>query len=402
MRGVGRLGLGLVLLMAACRGEIPLVTGQILEDAVTVSQSPYLQWANGPSPSPDYFPLGVWLQDPHNARAYQDIGINVYVGLWQGPTQDQLTALSRVGMRVICAQNAVGLAHRDDPIIMAWMHGDEPDNAQATAGGGWGPAVAPERIGEDYRRWRANDPTRPIWLNLGQGVANDGWVGRAAPYQYYPQYIEGTDIVSFDVYPVVGIRRDDGERFLWYVARGVDRLRGWAHEAKPVWNVIETTRINHPTKKATPRQVKAEVWMSLIHGSRGIVYFAHEWQPRFVEAGLLADAEMSRAVGAINRQILELAPVLNSPALPQGAIVESTAPDIPVDVLVKRWGGDTYVFAVPMRQGPTRARFEVAGLAGEGLVQVLGEERSIPVVDGRFEDDFDPYEVHLYRLQDGD
>jgi hypothetical protein len=33
-------------------------------------------------------------------------------------------------MRVICDQNAVGLAHVNDPIIAGWMHNDEPDNAR--------------------------------------------------------------------------------------------------------------------------------------------------------------------------------------------------------------------------------------------------------------------------------
>ena len=102
-------------------------------------------------------------------------------------------------------------------------------------------------------------------------MANDERVGRAAAYEDYPDYIKGADIASFDVYPVVGIRKPDGENYLWYVARGVDRRREWADDAKPVWNVIETTRINNPDKKATPHQVRAEVWMSLVHGSLGIV-----------------------------------------------------------------------------------------------------------------------------------
>ena len=58
-----------------------------------------------------------------------------------------------------------------------------------------------------------------MWLNLGQGVANDEWVGRAAHYADYPDYIKGTDIASFDVYPVAGIRKQDGERYLWYEPR---------------------------------------------------------------------------------------------------------------------------------------------------------------------------------------
>ncbi len=63
-----------------------------------------------------------------------------------------------------------------------------------------------------------------------------------------------TDIVSYDVYPVAGIRKSDGERYLWYVAKGVDSLRHWATDGQPVWNVIGTTRIN-AERGPTPAQV---------------------------------------------------------------------------------------------------------------------------------------------------
>ena len=44
--------------------------------------------------------------------------------------------------------------------------------------------------------------------------------------------------------------------------------------------------------------MKAEVWMSLIHGSKGLIYFVHEWYPRFNEAALLDDPEMAAGVTA--------------------------------------------------------------------------------------------------------
>lgn len=363
-----------------------------------MASSPYARWPNGPSPDPAYFPVGVWVQDPANAARYQQIGVNVYVGLWEGPTEEQLAALAEVGMRVVCVQNEVGLGQRDDPLIMAWMHGDEPDNAQALPDGkGWGAAVPPDEIIANYQRLKAQDPTRPVWLNLGQGVANEDFKGRAAPYEDYPRYLEGADIVSFDVYPVAGIRKADGANYLWYVAKGVDRLRQWSSPPKPVWNVIETTRISSQYR-ATPGQVEAEVWMSLIHGSQGIVYFAHEWEPRFVEARLLEDEEMRQAVGAINRQIRELAPVLNSPTVAGGAEVVSSAVDTPIDIMVKQYQGDTYLFAVPMRMGAAQGRFRVAGAVGTQTAEVLGEGRTIHVVDGDFADDFAEYQVHGYRL----
>ena len=53
--------------------------------------------------------------------------------------------------------------------------------------------------------------------------------------------------------------------------------------------------------------------MALIHGSRGLIYFVHQFKPKFNEHALLDDPEMLAAVTAINRQIRDLAPVLNSP-----------------------------------------------------------------------------------------
>ena len=61
--------------------------------AVPQGLSPYAHWPNGPGQSDRYFPIAVWLQNPANAARYQALGINLYVGLWKGPTEQQLAAL---------------------------------------------------------------------------------------------------------------------------------------------------------------------------------------------------------------------------------------------------------------------------------------------------------------------
>ncbi|NSW56939.1 MAG: hypothetical protein HPY44_13090 [Armatimonadetes bacterium] len=361
----------------------------------------YAQWENGPPADPSYFPIAVWLQGPQNAARYKAAGINLYVALWKGPTEKQLADLEAAGMQVICEQNEVGMAHLDSPTIVGWMHGDEPDNAQpvidpATGKRTWGPCVPPERIVEDYRRIAAADPTRPVLLNLGQGVANDQWHGRGsgAKLSDYETYVKGGDIISFDIYPVASGGENGADR-LWLVPKGVDRLVTWTGGQKIIWNCIECTNISGQGK-ASPDQVKAEVWMALIHGSTGLIYFVHQFQPTFCEWALLEDPEMLAAVTAINQQIRELAPVLNSPTVTDVVSVESATPDVPVDAMVKQHEGATYVFAVGMRNAATTARFRV-GDTGK-VAQVIGESRTIEVVDGAFEDSFAPYAVHLYRL----
>jgi hypothetical protein len=388
---------------------VGLLAAGVMGAAATIQSQParpgYAQWKHGPPADESCFPIAVWLQDPKNAARFKAAGVNLYIGLWKGPTEAQLAALKAAGMPVICGQNDVGLAHKDDPIIVGWMHGDEPDNAQeiidpVTGEKQYGGPVPPARIVADYQRLRAADPTRPILLNLGQGVANDQWIGRgpgARPDDYLT-YVKGGDIISFDVYPVVGIGRLDGENYLWYVPKGVDRLVNWTGSRKIIWNCIECTHISEPTRKATPAQVRAEVWMSLIHGSTGLIYFVHEFKPRFKEAALLDDPPMLAAVTAINKQIHQLAPVLNSGSVPDGATASSSA-EAPIDCLVKRHQGATYVFAAAMRNAAAKGAFIVRGLPAMATAEVLGEDRRIEVRDGRFADDFAPYAVHLYRIQ---
>ena len=370
------------------------------------AQSPaaalYSNWSHGPSPDAGFFPIAVWLQNPVNAERYKKAGFNTYVGLWKGPTEEQLVALKKAGIRLICEQNEVALRHFDDTTIMGWMHGDEPDNAQAhQKRGGWGPPVTPEKIQSDYERLRAADSSRPILLNLGQGVAWDGWYGRGSRSNHpedYPRYLEGCDIVSFDIYPAVHDNKEIAGK-LWFVAHGVQRLRQWSGERKIVWNCLECTRISNPDRKPTQKEVRAEAWMSLIHGSQGLIFFVHEFKPQFREAALLDDAEMLDSVSKFNHQITRLAPILNSPAVEGLAQVETANPDVPVDLMVKQFEGAIYVLAVAMRDSATTATFTLTGPSASGLrAEVLDENRSIPIHQGSFRDHFEPWDVHLYRV----
>ena len=345
-----------------------------------------------------FSPLAVWLQSPRHAEKYKQAGINTYVGLWQGPTESQLSELQRHGMHVICGQNDMALARKDSPII-AWMHGDEPDNAQSLGKGkGYGPPVKPTDIIANYRNLQAADPTRPILLNLGQGVAWDAWQGRGVRTNHpedYREYVKGADIVSFDIYPACH-RSEAVAGKLWMVADGVTRLRKWSENRKLIWNCIETTRIDNESVMVTPQQVRAEVWMSLIRGSRGIIYFCHQFKPRFIEAGLLAEPEILAAVSATNLQIQRLASVLNQPSLEDSIVIRSPA-DRPVEATCKHHDA-WYVFSVAMRGLETTARFELREGPRNGKVEVIGENRSLKLSDGVFTDAFAGWGVHLYRI----
>lgn len=350
---------------------------------------------------PAFFPLAVWVQNPSYAKAYRAAGINTYVGLWSGPTEAQLSALKQAGFHVICHQNEVGLRHREDPAIIAWMHGDEPDNAQPLPDGkGYGPPIPPAAIIADYASLRAADPSRPIVLNLGQGVAWDNWHGRGVRTRHpedYPEYLKGCDIASFDIYPVNATHPEVAGK-LHLVAEGVTRLTRWTNAKKPVWSCIETTRYNNEGQKPTPAQVRSEVWQAIISGARGLIYFVHQFKPVFREAGLLDDPEMTAAVTALNHQITTLAPVLNGPALSDTVAVRIVNPSVPVAFTARRHDQALHIFAAASREGETEATFTVPGLTGERTIEVLGENRTLSAHDGVFTDRFTDWAVHLYRF----
>jgi hypothetical protein len=244
-----------------------------------------------------------------------------------------------------------------------------------------------------YQSMKQADGTRPVFLNLGQAVGNDAWVGRGSCSGQngdYPEYCKGADIVSFDLYPVNSMLP------LTEVPLGVDRLGQWVTYKKPVWNWIECTRIDQANPKPTPDQVKSEVWMSIVHGSMGIGYFVHQFTPTEDDHALLDDPTMKAAVGVLNKQIHDLAPALNTPPITNAASVATTGTK--VDILVKRQGGTLYVFAVSMGMATTMATFTVQhGPASSA--SVLGENRQIAIAGGTFQDSFDGYAVHLYAVQ---
>jgi hypothetical protein len=417
----------------------------------------YAQFSSGPSASQDYFMRAVWLQSPRNAGSFQSVGVNQFVGLWDGtvevsPKEGPILPLLRQYKMHVLGDQETGLAgadgarHLNDPIIDGWIQVDEPDNAQSLPGGGYGDCILPSAIISKYKSLKAADPKRPVYLGVGQGTGyNSGtcYQGRgetccsaARGLGDYPLYAQGGDILASDVYP------ENDAHPLWWVGRTTDRLRYWSNYKKPVLQDIELVNFNNSASVTlTPAEIEAEAWMTIIHGARGLLYFVHQFAPAQEEDSIFhpEHADVKAAVAATNIRVAALARVLNTPSVGNGVTVISSSPHAAINVLLKRYGGCRFLLAIndglPQNQTPsanpieetslfckgsslctdsvaaaggalsmspagaTTATFILRGFPTHATSIVIGEKRQIPVNNGAFSDDFaTSYTWHLYQI----
>jgi len=380
------------------REKYLLVAPPKKEKPIDVAKIPPPRFARSVLDDPGFFPVGVWLQPAGPAPAYKKMGVNVYVGgvdSYPRPKDKAfLDVLHKQGLYAICPYKKQYVEERllEHPAFIGWMFGDEPDNVDSKTGQ---VIHTPEALLSDFARIRRDDATHRVYLNLGQGVANERFVGRAATDEQYAQYPRACDIISFDVYPCNSIS-PNGPNRLHLMAKGIDRLRKWADPHKRVWCWIEANKIHKGGGRApTPDEVKTMIWMALVHGADGYGFFCHSWAGKRMKAAGI-EPEMQAALAKVNAEVHTLARVLNSATVQSGATVK-TALGSRVDVLVKKHGGATYVFAVNMFRKPEKPTITVKGV-GNATAEVLFENRTVPMKAGRIVDDFAPYAVHRYKI----
>lgn len=183
----------------------------------------------------------------------------------------------------------------------------------------------------------------------------------------------------------------------------VDRVRSLVEPAAaiPVWSFVE---VGQPFDLGTldppdTAQIRAAVWSSIVHGARGIVYFGHSFGGPCQTFHVLRDcgADLADGIADINAEVTDLAPALNGPSV-EGALQVTGA----ADAITKIHDGDLYIVATAASPQPGRVDF-LLSCARDGNVTVLGEGRTVALVDGRFIDDFeDGNAVHRYRVEGHD
>jgi hypothetical protein len=202
----------------------------------------------------------------------------------------------------------------------------------------------------------------------------------------------------------------------------------------PIFSFVEVGEPgNSPSATAadyiTPAELNWADWSSLIHGARGIIYFNNTFTgpaqaSNAVETTYYQTVQPGQTV-SIDTQIQntdaliqQLAPVLNSPFALNYVSVSGTksgssnyifgnGPDLTLgglEVMAKDDNGQFFIFADTREPGTETnipATFTIAD-PNATSVTVVGENRTIPVVNGVFSDTFaTAATVHIYEVNDG-
>lgn len=378
---------------------------------------PRIPWDGGPAywaqfpkaaaqgwADPAFFPVADFIGQGQHAQANRAIGINTYMAIehWYPLSMTTSTGMFVLPQQEEWTQAEVG----DDPKAVGWFISDECEMGYSGCGD----------ANDEYQRLaiqlsyvdkvRGYNDGRYTWSNFGNGITRTWWAPNTMD-----QFVQSVDGASADKYAYTspgvqdllrlsprwpaGANPKSSAAYGWQV----DQMRSFHATPgdRPVWAFVEAGRpyLNEPgAGTITPEQFEGAVWSSIIHEARGIAIFHHDNSGRSCVGDnvIIGCPEVRAIVTKVAADLRTLAPVLNT---------QSYVWDIPgVDTMLKVHGGSAYIFAgIGLLESPGTKTFTLPpGVTGT-TVEVVGEGRTLPVVDGRFTDTFAAeYTHHVYRI----
>jgi hypothetical protein len=304
-----------------------------------------------------YFPLLVLAQCPTGYNASLAAGITLYAENPCGGIAAQTAGLAGRALSLTSATEA----GTGGPGVIGWYYPDEADLKGA--------------LGQTLPQF----PTLAATGRLRVLTLTNHFYSATAPLAggrgVYPGLIAKSDVVGFDLYPLQEFCSTawlpavaDAQRQLVQLAGGRPTFQ---------WIEAQTWKCHQPSLRVTPATVRAESWLAVAGGARGMGYFPADWDPVVTPA----IADFSKNVAALGAGLL-------------GADSPVSAPS-PIVAAARTANGALYVIAVNPTRTFTHATITATGLAGRTLT-VLGEGRTVAGAGDSFADGFAPLAVHLY------
>ncbi len=320
-----------------------------------------------------FFPIMVLGQcTESNVAKGRELGINLFMSGDCGslPTERELALVAGSGIAVLpmAGRTARG------PALAGWTFPDEPENNR------W----SPDGLRQAYPYRRGSDDGLLSFMTTGAGFFTR--TDNSPPRGVYRGFARLADVAGFDLYPLGHCQHD-----LVAVYNAQRDYVGLVGPGTPTFQWIETGPIVSTYCggfQMQPNELRAEVWLAIAGGARGIGYFTQTFSPdhRTFDVQPAIGGEMLRT----NRQLRLLTPALLGRASP------ATADTGSIKLVARNAGGRTYVFAVNSTRDYVKAQLQVPGL-GKRRVRAIDENRTLRAgLGGRLIDHFAPLAVHLY------
>ena len=141
----------------------------------------------------------------------------------------------------------------------------------------------------------------------------------------------------------------------------------------------------------TPAQMRTEIWNAVIHGARGITYFADAFKPQFSYDA--TTAEIREEMKLQNARLTDLSGVLLARHNPKGYGIELPAG---IEGTVRTYKGKTYLIVLNMKgRAIPGATIKVTGVP-DGEAEVYAERRNVQISGGQIVDDFEGNTPRVY------
>jgi len=321
-----------------------------------------------------FFPLGLYnVSEAADVRKLAQLGFNTIFNMG---SEEFLAACDETNMMVIAhgpgenMQNLSRLAkirkYMEDlysrPSLLAWYVVDEPSLRNVPV--------------EVIRR--ASDLVKmidPHHLTL----ICDGAPYRSKPYQSL------ADVASPAQYPIWK------QQSVTLVARCVDETVASIKDSQPLWFVVQAwtwRNIRFPTAQ----EERCMTYLAVIHGARGISWYAYKYPNKEVLMSVYEDApQLWEEVVREVRELNELAPILVG-RRPKVHVEEKGLGRL--DWCMVEKDGQVLLMACNPGKVEVTHAFDVGEIQE---VQVLWEGRSIGRIRGTLQDTFAPMSVRVYR-----
>jgi hypothetical protein len=250
--------------------------------------------ALAPVPSPT-IQIGVYMAPASSFQKWKDRGINTIVTDKSKPDSPPETQASRtayfkaasdLGMQLIIGSDPMGAANDlPRPGLLAWCQPDEPESWSKVVknpDGSFNWSATTNRYRLDYANLKNIAPNVPVYGNFAGGPLLSARETSTDPRNItlptYRDFAKGADWLASDFY--ICPQGRPPEQLANY-GKQQDCLQSIG-PGKPTYAVVECCDQGLPNGRApTASEVRAAIWIAMIHGAQGIVYFPLKVQGGF-------------------------------------------------------------------------------------------------------------------------